>query len=61
VLDFPVIQCSVDLLNLTNDEVSSLASSSTGVKTLIHVFLNMCQRVGYDASRKLTAPQAGAI
>jgi hypothetical protein len=44
VLDLPVIQCSVDLLNLTNDVVSPLASRSRGVETLVHVFLNMCQR-----------------
>jgi hypothetical protein len=44
VLDFPLIQCSVDLLNFTNDDVPPLASSSSGVKTLVHVFLNMCQR-----------------
>jgi hypothetical protein len=44
VLDFPLIQYSVDLLSLTNDEVSPLARSSSGVKTLVHVFLNMCQR-----------------
>jgi hypothetical protein len=52
VLDFPLIQCSVDLLSLTNDEVSPLVSSSSGVKTLVHVFLNTCQR---DVCRTLVA------
>jgi hypothetical protein len=44
MLDFPLIQCSVYLLSLISNEASPLASSSSGVKTSVHVFLNMCQR-----------------
>ena len=38
VLDFPVIQCSVDLLSLTTDVLAALVSGLRRVETLVDVF-----------------------
>lgn len=43
VLDFPVVQGSIDLLSLTNNVVSPLASCPCGVETLVNVFFDTCQ------------------
>lgn len=44
VLDFPVIQCSVDLLSLTTDVLAALVSGLRRVETLVDVFLDPGQR-----------------